>query len=86
MQNVQLVQWAATSLARNDGDRGHRQSDHQDGQQYQRQYEDPSQRGGYYGQPQQDDGRRNGKMTPEERRELRRQINEAGQNIYRPQR
>ncbi|MBC7859499.1 MAG: hypothetical protein H7Z39_12125 [Burkholderiaceae bacterium] len=30
----------------------------------------------------QDGGRRNGRLTPDERRDLRRQINEAGQDIY----
>lgn len=33
-------------------------------------------------QQQQDTGRRSGRMTPDERRELRRQINEAGMDLY----
>jgi hypothetical protein len=33
-------------------------------------------------QQQQDGFRRNGRLTPDERRDLRRQINEAGQDIY----
>ena len=33
-------------------------------------------------QQQANDGRRNGRMTPDERRDLRRQINEAGADIY----
>jgi hypothetical protein len=33
-----------------------------------------------------DSSRRPGRMTPEERRALRRQINEAGQDIYAPKR
>jgi hypothetical protein len=32
------------------------------------------------------DGRKHGKLSPEERRALRRQINEAGQDIYTPRR
>ncbi|QAU34657.1 hypothetical protein [Janthinobacterium sp. 17J80-10] len=43
----------------------------------------PPQQGGYWQAPQ-DDGRRGGRMSPEERRELRRQIDEAGRNIYAP--
>lgn len=36
-----------------------------------------------YAQPQRDDRNRgNGRMTPDERRDLRRQINEAGQDLY----
>lgn len=31
-----------------------------------------------------DGGRKNGRLTPDERRALRRQINEAGQDIYIP--
>ncbi len=34
------------------------------------------------GQPADDGSRRHGRMSPEERRALRRQINEAGQDIY----
>lgn len=41
------------------------------------------QQGGYWQAPQ-DDGRRGSRMSPEERRELRRQIDEAGRNIYAP--
>jgi hypothetical protein len=41
--------------------------------------------GGFFGQPR-EEGQRSGRMTPEERRELRRQINEAGRNIYAPAR
>jgi hypothetical protein len=39
-------------------------------------------------EPDAEDPRRNGRMSPEERRALRRQINEAGQDIYsrKPQR
>ena len=33
-------------------------------------------------QQQANEGRRNGRMTPDERRDLRRQINEAGADIY----
>jgi hypothetical protein len=33
-----------------------------------------------------DNGQKHGKMSPEERRALRRQINEAGQDIYLPRR
>ena len=33
-----------------------------------------------------DNGRRNGRMTPEEKQALRRQINEAGHDIYAPRR
>ena len=33
-------------------------------------------------QPQANEGRRNGRMTADERRDLRRQINEAGADIY----
>ncbi|MDB5840687.1 MAG: hypothetical protein JWQ23_2639 [Herminiimonas sp.] len=40
------------------------------------------QRGGYQGQPAPDQSRRQGRMSPEERQALRRQINEAGQDIY----
>jgi hypothetical protein len=32
------------------------------------------------------DGRRSGRMTPDERRDLRRQINEAGMDLYPPKR
>jgi uncharacterized membrane protein len=32
------------------------------------------------------DGRKHGRLSPEERRALRRQINEAGQDIYTPRR
>ncbi|MDB5774762.1 MAG: hypothetical protein JWP38_895 [Herbaspirillum sp.] len=35
---------------------------------------------------QQDDHRTGGRLSPDERRELRRQINEVGQDIYRPHR
>ncbi|MES2534594.1 MAG: hypothetical protein V4632_01850 [Pseudomonadota bacterium] len=34
----------------------------------------------------QDGGRRSGRLSPDERRALRRQINEAGQDIYVPRR
>lgn len=34
----------------------------------------------------QEDPRRGGRMTPDERRELRRQINEAGRDLYAPRR
>jgi hypothetical protein len=43
----------------------------------------PQQQGGYWPAPP-DEGRRGGRMSPEERRELRRQIDEAGRNIYAP--
>jgi len=33
-----------------------------------------------------DNNQRHGKLSPDERRELRRQIDEAGQDIYRPKR
>jgi len=36
--------------------------------------------------PDQDAAQRRGKMSPDERRELRRQIDEAGQDIYRSKR
>lgn len=52
-----------------------------------RQYVDPRQQGHSDNQRQnQDNGRRNGRMTPEEKQALRRQINEAGQDIYAPRR
>ena len=35
---------------------------------------------------QQHDSRRSGRMTPDERRDLRRQINEAGMDLYPPKR
>ncbi len=47
------------------------------------QYRDQRQRSDGY---QQDGGRRGTRMSPEERRELRRQIDEAGRNIYAPRR
>lgn len=37
-----------------------------------------------YSQTPPDGGRRGGRMSPEDRRELRRQIDEAGRNIYAP--
>lgn len=43
----------------------------------------PPQQGGNW-QAAPDEGRRGGRMSPEERRELRRQIDEAGRNIYAP--
>ncbi len=87
-------QWAQASQARRDEGQGPRQGE-------QRQYGGggQAQPGGYgqqqggfgqppggFGQPPQDDGRRSGRMSPEERRELRRQIDEAGRNIYSPRR
>ncbi|TCS39562.1 hypothetical protein EDC30_101518 [Paucimonas lemoignei] len=47
------------------------------------QFRNGQQQGGYWQAPP-DDGRRGGRMSPEERRELRRQIDEAGRNIYAP--
>jgi len=42
--------------------------------------------GGGRPQPEQDANQRRGKLSPDERRELRRQIDEAGQDIYRVKR
>ena len=51
-------------------------------QQQQQQYQQ-QQQAQQYGPPQRDDGRRaSGRLTPDERRDLRRQINEAGMDLY----
>ncbi len=87
-------QWADASYARRD--EGQMQRQERRGGHDDRQYGSgqPSRQGGYgqppqqggYAQPSQDDGRQSGRMSPEERRELRRQIDEAGRNIYTPRR
>lgn len=78
--------WVQASQARR-GDEGRQQPDRRDGSDDRgnRQFRDgSSQQGGHWQAPAQDDGRRGGRMSPEERRELRRQIDEAGRNIYAP--
>jgi len=52
-------------------------------QQQQFQQQQQQQQAQQYGQGQRDDGRRaSGRLTPDERRDLRRQINEAGMDLY----
>lgn len=87
MQIDARQKWAETSLARREEGGMPRQFDRHDAREA-RQYEDSrnARQGGAENQPQQDDGKRSGRMTPEERRELRRQIDEAGRNIYAPRR
>lgn len=68
------------------GDRGQRQEEQR--QYEQRQYEQRAEDQRRQQQMQQEqqaqsnDGRRGGRLTPDERRDLRRQINEAGADIY----
>ena len=73
-----------------------RENDPRQQQQQQRQYDERQQRQfderaaqaraeeqrRQYEQQQSNDGRRNGRMTADERRDLRRQINEAGADLY----
>ena len=72
-------------------DRGQREADNRAyeeqrraQQQYQQQQQQQQQQQAQqYGQAQRDDGRRgSGRLTPDERRDLRRQINEAGMDLY----
>jgi hypothetical protein len=60
--------------------RAQQQYQQQQQQQYQQQQAQQAQQ---YGQSQRDDPRRaSGRLTPDERRDLRRQINEAGMDLY----
>ncbi|RJG00839.1 hypothetical protein [Noviherbaspirillum sedimenti] len=83
------LEWAQASQARR-GDDGQQQferrggGDGREGRDNGQFRNAPQQQGGYGQAPPQDDGRRGGRMSPEERRELRRQIDEAGRNIYAP--
>jgi hypothetical protein len=87
------MKWAEASLARRDdggnqeyggrGGHGGRGS-YDGGNGHNDQFRNGSQQQGGYWQAPQDDGRRGGRMSPEDRRELRRQIDEAGRNIYAP--
>jgi hypothetical protein len=47
-----------------------------------RQPRDPNSRNNYLPQPAPDPARRKGNLSPEERRELRKQIHEAGRDVY----
>lgn len=92
------MEWARASLARR-GDGGQQGHDRRGGDEGRGGYDGrngrngqedqfrngppPQQQGGYWQAPP-DEGRRGGRMSPEERRELRRQIDEAGRNIYAP--
>lgn len=86
------MEWARASEARR-GDGGNQEYDRRGGYDGRGgygggngrddQFRNGQQQGGYWQAPQ-DDGRRGGRMSPEERRELRRQIDEAGRNIYAP--
>ncbi len=84
------LEWARASQARRGGEEGGGRGRGRDeggggGGREERQFRDgPQQQDGYWQQP--DQGRRGGRMSPEERRELRRQIDEAGRNIYAPRR
>lgn len=80
----QQRQWMEASMARRDEAQRPQPYGQRDPREARQSENSPDeQRGGYAGQPQQDEGRRGGgRMSPEERRELRRQINEAGRNIY----
>jgi hypothetical protein len=51
-------------------------------EQQQRAYEEQRRAQMQQGDPSRDGGRRGGRLTPDERRDLRRQINEAGMDIY----
>jgi len=82
--------WAQASQARRGGDE-QQQFDRRGGQDGRSgrengQFRDGQQQGGGWQAPSQDEGRRAARMSPEERRELRRQIDEAGRNIYAPRR
>jgi len=58
-----------------------RRAQQQQQQQQQQQYQ--QQQAQQYGQAQREEGRRaSGRLTPDERRDLRRQINEAGMDLY----
>lgn len=75
-------QWLHASEARR-GDEGRRQGERghpREGRQF-----EPQQQPANSFAPA-EDPRRGGRMTPEERRELRRQINEAGRDLYVPRR
>lgn len=68
------------------GERGQRQSDQRQYEQRQDEQRAEDQRRQQMQQEQQaqsgESGRRGGRLTPDERRDLRRQINEAGADIY----
>lgn len=78
---LQAVQFRPYGQERGDGRNGNPQGDHRrsrDDGDFQRQRRDA--------QGNSDDAGRRGRMTPDERRALRRQIDEAGQDIYRSKR
>lgn len=84
------IEWAQASQARRGNDeqqqydrRGGGDGRDSRGGRDNEQFRNGRQQGGDWQAPP-DEGRRGGRMSPEERRELRRQIDEAGRNIYAP--
>ena len=79
-----LLAIAATTATAGPG----RDRDERDAQraEQRRQFEGRGRDGGRDAYTAPDSQRRSGRMSPEERRALRRQINEAGQDIYAPRR